>query len=150
MTIEFDGHRVVEFNEKSQAAEGWINVPLLLEPGVIDYIDGDDVMFEYAPMQRLQPTGNNGIRHESFWQCMDTLVKKRFCSGCGTAATRPGNLEGPRSMKVLLTGNRGYIGAVLALMLLERNHSVVEWIVTYRSCNFAASCRGADHREGHS
>jgi nucleoside-diphosphate-sugar epimerase len=41
-------------------------------------------------------------------------------------------------MKVLLTGNRGYIGAVLALMLLERNHSVVGMDSDlYRSCNFA-------------
>src|SRR3979411_371534 len=41
-------------------------------------------------------------------------------------------------MKVLLTGNRGYIGAVLALMLLERNHSVGGMDSDlYRSCNFA-------------
>ena len=41
-------------------------------------------------------------------------------------------------MKVLLTGNRGYIGAVLAFMLLERNHSVVGMDSDlYRSCNFA-------------
>ena len=41
-------------------------------------------------------------------------------------------------MKVLLTGNRGYIGAVLALRLLERNHSVVGMDSDlYRSCNFA-------------
>jgi len=76
--IEFDGHRVVEFNEKSQAAEGWINGAFfVLEPGVIDYIDGDEVMFEYAPMQRLAADGQlMAFRHESFWQCMDTLREK--------------------------------------------------------------------------
>ena len=39
---------------------------------VMDYIDGDEVMFEYAPMQRLAADGQlMAFRHESFWQCMD-------------------------------------------------------------------------------
>jgi nucleoside-diphosphate-sugar epimerase len=41
-------------------------------------------------------------------------------------------------MKVLLTGHRGYIGAVLTPMLLARNHSVVGMDNDlYRSCTFA-------------
>jgi glucose-1-phosphate cytidylyltransferase len=44
---------------------------------VIDYIDGDEVMFEFAPMQRLAADGQlMAFRHESFWQCMDTLREK--------------------------------------------------------------------------
>jgi nucleoside-diphosphate-sugar epimerase len=40
-------------------------------------------------------------------------------------------------MKVLLTGHRGYIGAVLTPMLLARNHSVVGMDSDlYRSCTF--------------
>jgi glucose-1-phosphate cytidylyltransferase len=78
--IEFNGNRVTEFSEKPQAAEGWINGAFfVLEPGVGDYIDGDDVMFEHAPMRRLAADGQlMAFRHESFWQCMDTLREKRI------------------------------------------------------------------------
>lgn len=78
--IEFEGDRVVEFTEKPQTAEGWINGAFfVLEPGVRDYIDGDDVMFENAPLQRLAADGQlMAFRHESFWQCMDTLREKHI------------------------------------------------------------------------
>ncbi|MCI0540690.1 MAG: glucose-1-phosphate cytidylyltransferase [Verrucomicrobiales bacterium] len=78
--IEFDGDRVVEFTEKPQAAEGWINGAFfVLEAGIGDYIDGDDVMFEHAPMQRLAADGQlMAFRHESFWQSMDTLREKHI------------------------------------------------------------------------
>lgn len=78
--IEFDGDRVVEFTEKPQAAEGWINGAFfVLEPGVGAYIDGDDVMFEQAPMRRLAAEGQlMAFRHDSYWQCMDTLREKHI------------------------------------------------------------------------
>lgn len=77
--IEFDGDQVVEFSEKPQTGEGWINGAFfILEPGVCDYIDGDDVMFEHAPLQRLAADGQlMAFRHTSFWQCMDTMREKK-------------------------------------------------------------------------
>ena len=78
--IEFDGDRVAEFSEKPQAAEGWINGAFfVLEPGVLDYIEGDDVMFEHAPLQNLARDGQlMAFRHQGFWQCMDTLREKHL------------------------------------------------------------------------
>jgi glucose-1-phosphate cytidylyltransferase len=78
--LEFDGDRVADFNEKPQASEGWINGAFfVLEPGVYDYIQGDDVMFERGPMQRLAADGQlMAYRHDSFWQCMDTLREKKI------------------------------------------------------------------------
>lgn len=78
--IEFAGDQVVEFTEKPQAAEGWINGAFFaLEPAVDDYIDGDEVMFEHAPLRRLAADGQlMAYRHESFWQCMDTLREKHI------------------------------------------------------------------------
>ncbi|MEQ8801818.1 glucose-1-phosphate cytidylyltransferase [Haliea sp.] len=72
--LEFEGDRVVEFSEKPQAAEGWINGGLfVLEPGVFACIDGDDTHWEHAPMRRLAAEGQlMAYRHEGFWQCMDT------------------------------------------------------------------------------
>jgi glucose-1-phosphate cytidylyltransferase len=73
--IELDGSRVVSFSEKPQTSEGWINGGFfVLEPGVFDYIDGDDTAWEKGPMQRLAEDGELfAYQHEGFWQPMDTL-----------------------------------------------------------------------------
>jgi glucose-1-phosphate cytidylyltransferase len=78
--MEFDGDRVVEFNEKSQTSEGWINGAFfVLEPAIFDYIDGDDIMWEQQPLERLAADGElMAYRHNSFWQCMDTLREKHI------------------------------------------------------------------------
>jgi len=78
--IEFDGDRVKEFSEKPQTKEGWINGAFfVLEPAVLDYIDGDDTMFEHGPLKHLARDGElMAFRHEGFWQCMDTLREKHL------------------------------------------------------------------------
>ncbi len=76
--LVFDGDKVVEFSEKPQTAEGWINGAFfVLEPEVMEYIDGDDTQFEREPMERLAAEGQLiAYRHSGFWQCMDTLRDK--------------------------------------------------------------------------
>jgi glucose-1-phosphate cytidylyltransferase len=76
--MTFDGNRVLEFSEKPQAAEGWINGAFfVLEPQVFEYIDGDDTAWEKEPMERLSSEGQlMAYRHTEFWQCMDTLRDK--------------------------------------------------------------------------
>lgn len=78
--MEFDGDRVVEFSEKPQTAEGWINGAFFVcEPGVLEYIEGDMVQFEREPLEGLARDGQlMAWRHEGFWQCMDTLRDKRL------------------------------------------------------------------------
>jgi glucose-1-phosphate cytidylyltransferase len=73
--LELDGDQVVEFSEKPQASEGWINGAFfVLEPGVFDYIDGDETQFEREPLERLASDGQlMAYRHHDFWQCMDTI-----------------------------------------------------------------------------
>lgn len=77
LDIRKDG-LVSEFSEKPQASEGWINGAFfVLEPGVFDYIDGDQTQWEKAPMENLAKDGQlMAFCHESFWQCMDTLREK--------------------------------------------------------------------------
>nr|MDQ2901911.1 glucose-1-phosphate cytidylyltransferase [Acidobacteriota bacterium] len=67
--IRCEGDSVVEFAEKSQTGEGWINGGFfVLEPGVFDYIEGDDTSFERGPLARLARDGQlMAYRHESFW-----------------------------------------------------------------------------------
>ena len=73
--VRFDGDLVVRFEEKPQIGEGWINGGFfVLEPGVADYIEGDDTTFEQEPLERLAKDRQlAAYRHEDFWQCMDTL-----------------------------------------------------------------------------
>ncbi len=76
--LDLDGDRVAEFSEKPQTREGWINGAFfVLEPGVMDYIAGDDTQWEREPLERLARDGQlMAYRHGSFWQCMDTLRDK--------------------------------------------------------------------------
>jgi glucose-1-phosphate cytidylyltransferase len=76
--MTFDGDRLLEFSEKPQAAEGWINGAFfVLEPEVFDFIDGDETQWEREPMEQLAREGQLiAYRHTGFWQCMDTLRDK--------------------------------------------------------------------------
>ncbi len=78
--LVFKGDQVAQFSEKPQTMEGWINGAFfVLEPGVFDYIDGDDTQWEKEPMERLAADGQlMAYRHTSFWQCMDTLRDKKL------------------------------------------------------------------------
>ncbi len=78
--LQLDGDQVVEFSEKPQTKEGWINGAFFVcEPQVFDYIDGDHTQWEREPLERLAQEGQlMAYRHTSFWQCMDTLRDKRL------------------------------------------------------------------------
>jgi len=76
--MKFSGDQVFEFTEKPQIGEGWINgAYFVLEPEVLDYIEGDDTSWEKQPLERLAKEGQlMAYKHNSFWQCMDTLREK--------------------------------------------------------------------------
>jgi glucose-1-phosphate cytidylyltransferase len=76
-TMSFDGDQVLEFEEKAQTSEGWINGGFFVfQPEVFDYLDNDS-MLEEQPLQRLAHDGElMAFRHHGFWQCMDTLRDK--------------------------------------------------------------------------
>ena len=76
--LELDGDRIVEFSEKPQTNTGWINGAFfVLEPGIFDYIDGDQTQWEREPLERLANEGQlMAFQHTGFWQCMDTLRDK--------------------------------------------------------------------------
>ena len=77
--LEFEGDLVKKFSEKPQLGEGWINGGFfVLEPEVLDFIPGD-VHWEREPLERIAAAGElMAYKHESFWQCMDTLREKRM------------------------------------------------------------------------
>lgn len=73
--LGFDGDRVVDFKEKAQTSEGWINGGFFVfEPAVFDYIEGDDTVLEEGPLERLAASGElYAHRLGSYWHCMDTI-----------------------------------------------------------------------------
>lgn len=80
-TIDIDESNTIErFSEKRKEDGGWINGGyMVIEPQVIDYIDGDQTVFEREPLERLAAEGQlQAYKHDGFWQCMDTLRDKNL------------------------------------------------------------------------
>jgi len=89
--IVFDGHMVKEFTEKPQTGEGWINGGFfVLEPGVLDYIEGDDTIWERTPLERLAEDGQlAAFHHEGFFQPMDTIREKQLLESLWQSGKAP-------------------------------------------------------------
>ena len=75
-----NGDTVAGFEEKPRGDGGWINGGFfVLQPEVIDLIEGDATPWEAEPMQRLAQSGQlQAFEHAGFWQPMDTLREKNF------------------------------------------------------------------------
>lgn len=79
---------VKSFREKNKYDGVTINAGyMVLEPAIFDYIDGDDSVFERAPLTKLAAEGNlMSYQHRGYWQCMDTsrerdLLEKHLMNG---------------------------------------------------------------------
>jgi glucose-1-phosphate cytidylyltransferase len=78
--LTLSGDLVSRFEEKPQGGEGWINGGyFVLEPGIVDYITGDETVFEHEPLEELARQGQlSAYQHEGFWQCLDTVRDMRM------------------------------------------------------------------------
>jgi glucose-1-phosphate cytidylyltransferase len=78
--LVFDAEHIVDFKEKPHGEEGWINGGFyVLQKEAVDYITGDDTIWEKGPIERLTKEHQlMGYRHERFWSCMDTIKEKAF------------------------------------------------------------------------
>ena len=70
---------VNNFQEKPQGDGSWINGGFfVLEPEVLNYIDGDDCVWEELPLRNLANKNElAAFKHSGFWRPMDTLRDKR-------------------------------------------------------------------------
>jgi glucose-1-phosphate cytidylyltransferase len=73
-------NQVSSFREKKDIDGHPINGGfMILDPKVIDYIEGDSTVFEKAPLENLSKDGElMAFKHDGFWQCMDTLRDKEM------------------------------------------------------------------------
>ncbi|NQV77371.1 MAG: glucose-1-phosphate cytidylyltransferase [Lutibacter sp.] len=72
--LSIDGNKVVDFKEKPQMAEGWINGGFfVIEPKFFDILGSENVMLERAPLEIAASMGELMVyKHDGFWQCMDS------------------------------------------------------------------------------
>ena len=89
--IGFMGDRVTDFYEKPESGEGWINGGyFVLNRKALDYIEGDETVWEHGPVDRLARDGElMGYRHHGFWSCMDTLKEKNILEEMWNTGTPP-------------------------------------------------------------
>ncbi|HEY3041620.1 MAG TPA: glucose-1-phosphate cytidylyltransferase [Pyrinomonadaceae bacterium] len=87
----FNGDLVAEFTEKPQIGEGWINGGFLIfEPGVFDYLSGDESSLEANALEQLAIDKQLvAYRHEEFWQCMDTMRDMRLLQSLWQSGNAP-------------------------------------------------------------
>jgi len=79
------------FLEKPKGDNAWINGGFFVcQPEVINYIDGDNTIFEREPLEKLASEGNlKAYKHDGFWQCMDTLRDKTKLDELWDSGTPP-------------------------------------------------------------
>lgn len=88
--LVLDGPRVLQFLEKPQTREGWINGGFFVfEPGIFDLLDEVSPL-ERGPLERLAAAGElRAFRHDGFWQPMDTLRDKQILEALWQSGQAP-------------------------------------------------------------
>ena len=68
---------------------------MVLEPEIIDLIEGDGTVFEQYPLAETARRGQlNAYKHKGFWQCMDTLREKNMLEAMWQSGNAPWKVWG--------------------------------------------------------
>lgn len=78
--LKIEGDKVESFQEKPHGDGSWINGGFfVLSPKVLDYIDGDETIWEREPVEQLARENQMAAYfHSGFWHPMDTLRDKTY------------------------------------------------------------------------
>jgi glucose-1-phosphate cytidylyltransferase len=86
--LELEEERITHFMEKPRGDGGWVNGGFfVVEPAALEYISGDETIWESEPLRRLAHEGKlAAYRHDGYWQNMDTLrdrmvLEEQWASG---------------------------------------------------------------------
>lgn len=87
--LDIGGDNAVKsFREKNLSDGAPINAGyMVLNPEIFNYIEGDNTVFEKAPLENLAKEGQlMSYMHKGFWQCMDSvrekeMLEKMICMG---------------------------------------------------------------------
>ena len=93
-SLVMDGAHVTSFQEKPRGDGGWINGGFFVcSPAVIDYLHGDETVWEREPLERLARDRQLAAYfHRGFWQPMDTLRDKNHLEELWAGANPPWKL----------------------------------------------------------
>ena len=91
MVLHEGDDSVQTFTEKLRGDGAWISGGFFVgEPRVLDYVDGDDTVWEHGPMNRLASEGQiRAHRHSGFWHPMDTLRDKTVLNQLWDSGSAP-------------------------------------------------------------
>jgi glucose-1-phosphate cytidylyltransferase len=89
--LQIEDKAVIQFSEKPQTREGWINGGFFVfEPEIFNYLADENTVLERDPMEQLAADGQLcAYKHEGFWQPMDTLREKRLLESLWKSNTAP-------------------------------------------------------------
>ena len=92
--ISIEGTQAISFEEKPQAEGGFINGGFfVLEPSVLELIDGAQTVWEKEPMEALAAKRQLAAWvHRGFWQPMDTLRDKQYLNALWDSGAAPWKL----------------------------------------------------------
>lgn len=83
--------QITSFQEKPEGDGAWVNGGyFVVDPQVIDFVEGDDTVWEHGPLQKLASLSQlSAFKHEGFWQPMDTLRDKTHLEDLWAAGKAP-------------------------------------------------------------
>ncbi len=89
--LKIEGEMVVDFKEKQQSREEYVNGGFfVLSPAVLDYLGGDETVWEAEPLEKLAKDRQlAAYKHEGFWHPVDTMGDKIFMEGLVASAKAP-------------------------------------------------------------
>ena len=89
--LQLAGNDILSFQEKPQGDGSWINGGFfVLSPKVLDYIKGDQTIWEREPMDKLARERQiAAFFHSGFWQPMDTLRDKNHLEALWASGNAP-------------------------------------------------------------
>ncbi len=88
--LKIQGDKVVDFKEKERGRDYINGGFFVLSPGIFDYIEGDDTVWERDPMERMVLEGQVvAYPHKGFWHPLDTMSDKSYMEDLITSESAP-------------------------------------------------------------
>jgi glucose-1-phosphate cytidylyltransferase len=102
-SLKMDGTHISSFVEKPVGDGAWINGGFfVLSPGVLEYIEGPQTVWEQAPLSALASEGElMAFKHSGFWQPMDTLRDKNHLEELWAKGNAPWKVWAERNFSIV-------------------------------------------------
>lgn len=86
-----DDVTIRSFREKAEGHTSWINGGFfVLEPAIFELLQGDDTVFERAPLESLASSEHlKAYKHKGFWYAMDKLSDKVHLDNLWSSGSTP-------------------------------------------------------------